>query len=132
MPGSRIYNPYVGASGGGGGSDPNAEEIKTFPFAYNSSSPLTVLSIPAGARIIKTTIQLQTTFNDAAATLKIGDAVVNDRLMTVDQNIPNEIGEYQSTTPYQYVAITNLNLYMNPGTSTQGAGVVVIEYNLNN
>lgn len=132
MPASRIYNPSVGGGGGGGGSDPNAEEIKTLPFAFNSSSPLLILAIPAGARIISTQIQITTAFDDAAASLTVGDSGNTSRLMTASQNIPNETGEYESHTPNQYVPITNVNLYISPGASTMGAGVVVIEYNLNN
>ena len=131
MPQSRIYNPFVG-SGGGGGTDPNAEEIRTMSFGYNDSSPKLVFPIPAGARIVFTQIQITTAFNDAAATLKLGDAGLDDRLMSTDENIPSETGEYESHLGYQYAAITNVNLIINKGLSTQGAGVVVIAYNLNN
>jgi hypothetical protein len=131
MPASRIYNPFAG-SGGGGGTDPNAEEIKTLPFAFNSASPLLILAIPAGARIISTSVQITTAFDDAAATLTVGDSGDTDRLMTIDQNVPNETGEYESSAPHQYGAITDINLYISAGTSTMGAGVVVIVYNLNN
>ena len=130
MPQSRIYNPFVGA-GGGGGTDPNAEEIRTMSFAYNDASPKLVFPIPAGARIVFTQIQITTPFDDAAATLTVGDAGDTDRLLTADQNIPNQLGEYEAHTGYQYVAITNVNLIIIPGISTQGAGVVVIAYNLN-
>jgi hypothetical protein len=130
MPQSRIYNPFVGA-GGGGGTDPNAEEIRTVSFAYNNASPKLVFPIPAGARIVFAQIQITTAFNDAAATLKLGDAGDDDRLMTVDQNMPDQVGEYESHTGYQYASVTNVNLTISPGASTQGAGVVVIAYNLN-
>lgn len=127
---SRIYNPFVG-SGGGGGTDPNAEEIRTASFGFSDASPKLIFPIPAGARIVFVQIQITTTFNDAAATLTIGDATLNNRLMTTDQNIPTEIGEYESHIGYQYVASTNINLYINKAGATQGAGVVVIAYNLN-
>jgi len=129
MPVSRIYNPFVGS--GGGGSDPNAEEIRTMSFSYSDSSPKLIFPIPSGARIVFVQIQITTVFNDAAATLTIGDAGDTDRLMQADQNVPNELGEYESHIGYQYVSSTNVNLIINKGTSTQGAGVVVIAYNLN-
>lgn len=131
MPASRIYNPYVG-TGGGGGTDPNAEEIRTASFTYNDASPKLIFPIPAGARIVFTQIQITTAFDDPAATLTLGDAGDTDRLMTADQNVPSETGEYESHVGYQYASITNVNLIVNKGTSTQGAGVVVIAYNLNN
>ncbi|MEO5348888.1 MAG: hypothetical protein H7836_04505 [Magnetococcus sp. YQC-3] len=131
MPQSRIYNPFVG-SGGGGGSDPNAEEIRTMSFGYNDASPKLVFPIPAGARIVFAQIQITTPFNDASATLTIGDSGDVSRLMSSSQNIPSESGEYESHTGYQYGSTTNVNLTINKGASTQGAGVVVIAYNLNN
>lgn len=131
MPASRIYNPSV-AGGGGGGTDPNAEEIRTMSFAYNDATPKLVFPIPAGSRIVFVQIQITTPFNDPSATLKIGDASVDDRLMNVDQNMPDQIGEYESHLGYQYVPLTNINLKINKGASTQGAGIVVIAYNLNN
>ncbi len=131
MPASRIYNPFVGSGGGGGGADPNAEEIRTFPFSYNSSSPVTIIAIPAGARILDVGIQITTAFDDPAATLKIGDFTVTDRLMLVSENVPDEVGEYEAHHPYQYVGVDNILLTIAPGISTQGAGIVYIEYNLN-
>lgn len=130
MPASRIYNPSV-AGGGGGPVDPNAEEIRTVSFAYNNASPKLVFPIPAGARIVFSQIQITTPFDDPAATLKLGDTGLVDRLMTADQNVPSEVGEYESHVGYQYPTLTNINLTIAPGISTQGAGIVVIAYNLN-
>lgn len=130
MPQSRIYNPFVGA-GGGGGTDPNAEEIRTMSFGYNDASPKLVFPIPAGARIVFCQIQITTPFDDAAATLTLGDSGDASRLMSADQNMPDQLGEYESHVGYQYGSITNVNLTINKLSSTQGAGVVVIAYNLN-
>jgi hypothetical protein len=115
----------------GGGADPNAEEVHTFPFAFNTASPATVFNIPAGARILTIGLQIGTAFDDPSATIKIGDAGQDDRLMTVAQNVPSEIGEYESNPIYQYVSATNILLTISPGTSTQGSGVVIVEFNLN-
>lgn len=132
MPQSRIYNPFVAASSGGGGSTPDyVEEIKTFPFAFNSGSPLVVLAIPTGARIIKCGIQITTVFDDASATLKVGDSVVDDRLMQIGENDPTTLASWEAHHPHQYGSMTNILLTIAPGISTQGAGVVYIEYNIN-
>lgn len=131
MPASRIYNPFVGAGGGGGGAGPEAEEIHTFAFSYNTPSPATLFSIPANGRILTVGVQITTAFNDAAATISIGDGGNTSRLMTTSQNIPNEVGESESHVGYQYVASTPILLTISPGTSTQGSGVAYIVYNTN-
>lgn len=130
MPASRIYNPFVG-SGGGGGTDPNAEEIRTANFSFDDTTPKLIFPIPANARIVFVQIQISEIFDDENATLTIGDSSDNSRLMKADQNYPDEIGEYEAHTSYQYTTQKNVNLYINKATATQGAGVVVIAYNLN-
>lgn len=131
MPASRIYNPFVGAGGGGGGAGPEAEEIHTYAFSYTTPSPATVFTIPASGRILSVGIQITTAFDDLSATLSVGDGGNTSRLMSASQNIPSEIGESESHIGYQYVASTPILLTINPGTSTQGSGVVYIVYNTN-
>lgn len=130
MPASRIYNPFVGA--GGGGSSADAEEIKTLAFSFSTSSPATILAIPAGGRIISVGVQITTPFDDASSLITIGDAGNTSRLMAANQNIPNEIGESESHVGYQYVALSSIILTIVPGASTQGSGVAYVVYNLNN
>lgn len=129
MPASRIYNPFVGGTGGGVG--PEAEEIHTFAFNFSTPSPATLFSIPANGRILTVGIQITTAFDDAAASLSIGDGGNPSRLMTMNQNIPSEIGESESHVGYQYVASTPILLTISPGISTQGAGVAYIVFNTN-
>lgn len=131
MPASRIYNPFVGAGGGGGTPDPNAEEIQTLAFSYTSGTAL-VFNIPANARVLQTTVSINTPFDDSSATIMVGDAGLNNRLMQAGQNDPTNVQVYVAHNEYQYGSITAINVYVNAGISTQGVGLVSIIYNLNN
>lgn len=132
MPASRIYNPFVSATGGGGGTpDPNAEEIQTLAFSYLDSTEL-IFNIPANARILQTSVSFTTVFNDPTSTVMVGDSSLNNRLMQAGQNDPTTIGVYIAHNEYQYTGITPVNVYVNSGASTQGVGLVSITYNLNN
>lgn len=130
MPASRIYNPFVGA--GGGGAGPEAEEIQTFDFSFVTPSPATVFSIPANGRILTVGIQIVVPFDDLATTLTVGDALNPSRLMASTQNIATEVGESESHVGYQYAVSTPVLLTINAGASTTGSGVVYIVYNTNN
>lgn len=108
-----------------------AEEIFTFPFNFDDASPETIFTIPANARIVSVIVQQLYAFDDPAATIEVGDAGNMARLMSASQNNPNEVGEYESHNPHQYILATDLKLSINPGASTTGSGVVAITYNTN-
>lgn len=134
MPASRLYSP----SGGSGGISPppdlsNVDEIRTLSFSFDSPSPLTIFNIPAGAKIISAKISITTAFDIFSnARLKIGDAGLVDRLMTIDENVPTILGDNEAHHPYVYPADTDIILTITPGTTTNGAGYAVVIYNLNN
>jgi hypothetical protein len=130
MPASRIYNPFVNGLGGGG-SSPDAEEIQTVSFSYLESQ-VSVLNIPAGARVLQVSVSFSTAFNDNSASVMVGDSGLNNRLMQSSQNDPTTLGVYQAHNEYQYVSATQVNVYINSGSSTQGIGLVAVIYNLNN
>lgn len=137
MPASRVYNPYVGATsgGGGGGVTPadlaKAEEIQTLEFTYSMTTSL-IFNIPSNAKVLQVSIAIQTVFNDASTTIMVGDSSLNNRLLSSSQNDPTELGTYQAHSEYEYSSSTAINIYINSGTSSQGAGFVSIIYNLNN
>ncbi len=130
MPASRIYNPFVNGLGGGG-SSPDAEEIQTVTFSYLESQ-VSVLNIPAGARVLQVSVSFSVPFDDAASTVMVGDSALNNRLMQAGQNDPTTNGVYIAHNEYQYVSATQVNVYINSGSSTQGIGLVSVTYNLNN
>lgn len=129
MPASRIYNPSVaGGGGGGGGVGVEAIERAVVSFAYNEASPKTIITLPATTRIVSAQIIITQSFDDAAATLTLGDSGDPDRLMEASENDPASSGEYEASRFYELPAPTTIELTINPATSTQGSGQVVIEY----
>jgi hypothetical protein len=128
MPQSRIYNPFVGSGGGGGTVDNIAREIAVIPFSYNDPSPKNLITLPANTRILTCQIIITQVFNDPNATLTVGDAGVPNRFMQDSQNFPDDLAEYEANMFYELPASTTIILTINPGSSTQGQGRVVIEY----
>jgi hypothetical protein len=128
MPQSRIYNPSVAGGGGGGGIDPIAREFVVESFSYNNPSPKTIVTLPVGTRILTCQIIITQVFNGPGSSLKVGDASVDNRFMTVDQNYPDELAEFEANMFYELPASTAIILTINPAGSTQGQGRVVIEY----
>lgn len=112
-------------SGTGGGGTP---ELIKVPFAFNSTSPLTVYTAPANTTVFTCQVVIQTAFNGTGTTLKVGDATVTDRLMLTTLNNPNSVGEYESNPSYTYSAQTPIILTIGAGTGvTQGSGYVLLE-----
>lgn len=128
MPASRIYNPSVAGGGGGGGVGVEAIERAVVSFAYNEASPKAIITLPAGTRIVTAEIIITQNFDDAAATLTIGDSGDPDRLMEASENDPSSSGEYAANRFYEFVGATTIELTINPAAATQGSGQVVIEY----
>jgi hypothetical protein len=135
MPQSRIYNPFVGSGGGGGGVTPAqvaaAEEIQTQEFTFTSGS-FTMFTIPANSKIVSVAIEVQTAFDDPAATIIVGDSGTADRLMSAAKNDLEESGVYQTFPIYEYPTATPILIVVSPGASTVGAGYVTITHNSNN
>ena len=123
MPFPRIYN-LDGVTTG-------ASEIIGIPFVFSDASPKMVFQLPAGCYLVTTQIKIVVPFDDAAATLLIGDNLIPDKYMKAEENDPTEIAEYE-TNPYEKItAIKNIYLAISPAASVQGSGLVVIEYAVN-
>lgn len=133
MPASRVYNPST--VGGGGSVTPaqvaDAEEIQTQEFQYNSGT-VAMFSIPANAKIISCSIEMQNAFDGTGASIIVGDAGDTDRLMQASKNDPYEVSVYSSHESYEYAAATLINIIVTAGTATTGNGYVTLIYNLNN
>jgi len=112
-------------------TDPDSEEVKTFAFTFASGASVACFDLPANARVLSTQIIITTPFDGVGATLKVGDSLDDDRLMTADQNDPSEAAEYEANLYHRYLALTSVLLAISAAGSTQGAGIVVVEYNLN-
>lgn len=133
MPQSRIYNPFVGSSGGGvtPAQVAAAEEIQTQEFSFASGS-FTMFTIPANSKIVSVAIEVEVPFNDPSATIIIGDAGTADRLMNASKNDLEESGVYQTFPIYEYPTDTPILVVISPGSSTIGSGYITIMHNSNN
>lgn len=131
MPASRIYNPQLGGGGGGPTPDPNAEEIQTQEFDF-SSGVLPIFNIPANAKISSVSINVQTAFDGAGASIEVGDAGDSARLMPTSRNDLYEGAVYINHPIYEYAVSTPVFATIVQGTSTLGNGYITIVYNINN
>lgn len=97
-------------------------------FNYNTSSPVTIGTVPAGARIRRVRLDVETAFNGTAPTLEVGDAGDADRLMAAGDSDPKTAGLYSRDCNYVHAAATAVTLTITPDSSSAGAGFVEVEY----
>ena len=130
MPAPRIYNVQglLGGGGGGGFTPTQAiDEIKSVPFSFSDLSPINAIQLEAGVRVITVGVKITTPFDDALSEISVGFAGTADGYMNIDQNVPNETGEYE-TNPFRTLALSEyVILTIDKKTSTQGAGLLIVE-----
>lgn len=97
-------------------------------FNWNTPSPFNLYTIPINYRIITCQIRIHTPFNDAASKLKVGTLAIANRFMTEDENVPNEIGEYESNPYLLTSAATDIYITITPAAASQGFGTVLLEF----
>jgi hypothetical protein len=136
MPASRIYNPFVGSGGGGGGGVTpaqlaDAEEIRTQEFNFASGS-FVMFNIPANAKIVSVSVEIENAFDGAGASVQVGDTGNFGRLMSSSKNDPHEVSVYSSHIAYEYPTMTAIYISVVGGSATLGNGYVTVMYNLNN
>lgn len=135
MPASRIYNPFVGSGGGGGGVTPaqlaNAEEIQTQEFNF-ASGLLPIFNIPSNAKIVSVSIEIENVFDGVGASIIVGDSGTANRLMQANKNDPYEAAVYTTYPVYEYPVSTSIGITVVGGSATIGNGYVTIMYNINN
>lgn len=87
-------------------------------------------TVSNNSRVTNVTVEVTQAFDDVNSTLNIGDTTVNDRLMSEDIIDLTEVGTYTFTPSYVYDdgSDTDLNAYLNTGTSTTGALKIIISY----
>ena len=106
-------------------SDDGASQLT---FNYGDASPKNLIIVAAGTVITSVSILILNGFNDPASTLSIGDSGDPQRLMSTTDNAPNVAGTYTVEPAYKYIGSTQLILTINPGTSTVGNGLILINY----
>lgn len=100
----------------------------TISFDYGDATPKNLNVIPANAVVTDVTLIITTPFNGTGGSISIGDAAVNNRLMLTSDNTVYVTGTYSVEPGYKYSSSTQLLLYITPGSSSAGSGLVIINY----
>ena len=106
---------------GGGGTLP-----KPILFQFDTVSPLTLFNLIASDTIDKVEVCITEAFDDSAATLEVGTVGNPSLIFSSSQINPQKVGDYVCDQNFLITVAEVLRLTINPGTSTQGKGFVVI------
>jgi hypothetical protein len=99
-----------------------------YPFSWGDATPANVAMVAPNKRLFTVSIVITAAFDGINASLTIGDDGDNSRLMTVDENDPLVVGEYETNPGYAYGTSTQIKLYITPGSgASQGAGFVLLD-----
>lgn len=97
------------------------------PFNYNTASPITLCTIPAGARVDEAFVEVTTTFN-GGFTATIGDGTVANRHMAAGDATWGTLGSYTKRNFYRYTVATPILLTLIPSAASQGAGRACVKW----
>lgn len=132
-------NAYYGATYGGpiiGGSIPGGTTVPAITgggefiarFSYGDSTPK-ILNIPITGLVDRVLLGIEVPFN-APSTLSIGTNDNASLLMSVGQNAPTEVGQFESNPSISLIN-KHVILTITPGPGiSQGSGFVIIEYSI--
>ncbi|MGL5751260.1 MAG: hypothetical protein ACRCXT_12070 [Paraclostridium sp.] len=106
------------------------DTCRTVNFDFNSASEVNIGSvIPAGSTIDRVKIRCKTPFNDMAAYATVGITGDTDAYATVgDINLRSNTVSLVEHLDDPLASDTQLKLFLNKGTSTAGAGIVLVYF----
>lgn len=98
-------------------------------ITYTSPSTTLLTRVSPTNRVSLVTLEVTTPFH-TSATLSIGDDALNARLVGNQDIDLSTVGTYSITPSYQYGGTdeTNINAYLDAGTSTQGSAKIIVSY----
>jgi hypothetical protein len=99
---------------------PSEVEVR---FFFGDATPKPLVTVPANKVVNEVLLTIITPLNDPAATLS-----VEPGLLATTDNLPSVSGSYGSVPGVEFASPTLLTLNISPGTSTQGMGVVTINF----
>ena len=94
-------------------------------FSYGDATPKAIVQVPANKVVQYVSIVIIQDFN-ATSSLSIGDAGDPERLLATTDNLTQVAGTYATEPGTQYGVATDVKLYITPGASSQGSGLVTI------
>lgn len=109
------------------GADAVKEVEKT--VAYNSSSPVTVVTPPAYGRIVIVKVDVETAFNGTAPTMSVGVAGATSRYMGTTDIDLKTAGIYEVDAAYEEDDTPDaIIITFNADSSSQGSARVTVQY----
>jgi len=98
-------------------------------FSYGDATPAALGIVPAGKVIELIELIITEVFNGASPSLKIGDIITPDSIMTASENDPTSLGNYEAHPDFSFGTAKTLYLTIVPGAgATTGKGLVVITF----
>ena len=93
-------------------------------FAYNTPSPLLIISAVPGDCILQAELVITEAFDDPAATLSLGTSADNERIIAQADNDPTKERNFGSDENHIFTLNEWIRLYINPAAAMAGAGYV--------
>lgn len=102
---------------------PGSEIVAEFAFTFTTSSPHNLGAIANGSTFNRAVVLVTTAFDDPSATLTLGPSGSPSALLAATDSKLSQLGQYESGA-LVVSAADFLQLTLNPGASTQGAGLI--------
>jgi len=97
-----------------------------FRFAYGDASPKALIAVPPDRVVRSVELVILVPFN-APATLKVATTPSGlTTLLDTTDNLPTQAGTYSTSPGSRFTVNTGVGLFINPGSSTAGSGLVTI------
>lgn len=97
----------------------------TFTFTAGAQ---TIGTAPINARIVETSIEFTTPFDNSGTTVILGDSGNTSRFMAATDNDPLIAATFEGSQDHLYAAPTGIDIVVGGVASTTGAGVVLVKY----
>lgn len=99
-----------------------------YAFQWSSASPISLLTVLAGKRLLTVRIDITTAFDGVGTSISVGTASDIDEAMTAAQNVPSEIGSYEVSPGLSWGIDTALRLTLVAGTGASvGIGLLTLQ-----
>lgn len=96
------------------------------PFSFISDQQLFLLPAVIGDCLLDVRLIIDEAFDDPSATLSIGTVLEPERFIAEEDNDPTEECDFNSRKFHTFTMNESIRLFMNPGTSSQGSGYIVL------
>lgn len=107
---------------------PSASQQLEIPFAYDTASPLPLIVISPGYKIMRTEVVIDTVFDGAGAELEVGTGATPGAILSAADIDVTIADTYRTFDRFEDAAPAAVQLAITPGAgATQGSGRVFLE-----